>query len=772
MSQQPRRLSSLLPGRLPAEYAAGFEGECAYGNFLRIRAALSGLALWAACLLAAYLWQRAHHTEPAGWDIYHLLDLILAAFLAPLLATAWLLRPADAGSVGNLHRALALIGVVGILAWSALVSAVEQVVTGGMPTLIIASCAVATLPTYPGRLSALIYLVGLGAWAGAACHLGADPGLLLTRDVATPGLLYASWIVSVVLFHTRAQVYADKRRLGEANAELAQVAADHRDARRELEDLTGVLELRVHSRTAELRDANEQLRRQVAERERAERRLAEREAIYRALVEHSPDAFLRFDRGLRVAYASPASKGLLGLAPSAMQGATLEACGFEPAAGEEWTGWVREVLDAGRGLHRELRLTLADGPVALDVRLIPEADAEGATVSVLSVVRDVTGLRHAEESQRLASIGQLSAGVAHEFNNLLTAMALSADMARSSGSAESYHRLAELVSEISGRGAELCRNLMAYTRPVAPRHSETRLDEVWESALALVSQQLASAGIAVRRQYEQPARALPIDRGQLEQVFLNLLINACHAMPQGGVLTVGTRHDAPEPGHLTAFVSDTGVGIPPENLARIFEPFFTTKDGEGTGGTGLGLSVSRQLVEAHGGTLRVTSEVECGATFEVTLPPVAPELAPPPSEPATLEPDLTWPALAGRLILVADDERMLRELMADMLTEAGCRVLLADDATSAVDLLRTQPFDAVLSDVMMPGGGGREVLAEVAAMDDPPPTILMTGRLEVHIAEDLLSLGASRCLTKPFSRAALLRAIEELVGETAPKGVL
>jgi two-component system, cell cycle sensor histidine kinase and response regulator CckA len=247
-------------------------------------------------------------------------------------------------------------------------------------------------------------------------------------------------------------------------------------------------------------------------------------------------------------------------------------------------------------------------------------------------------------------------------------------------------------------------------------------------------------------------------------VLLNLIINAQHAMPAGGKLTVEARHvgNDNDTGHVVIAVADTGVGIPPDHLRRIFEPFFTTKGRLGesdTPGTGLGLSVAHGIITAHGGTIRVESEPGLGARFEVALPACEPAAAP--EEEAAPRPcaPLEVAQRVATRVLVAEDAKMLSSLMRAILAGHGHEVTCVDDTEAALAALQSDRFDLVITDLLMPGGGGRQVLSFVRTLGDPPPVLVVTGVTEKHVEREALEMGAAAYIRKPFTRAELTEAV-------------
>jgi len=395
-------------------------------------------------------------------------------------------------------------------------------------------------------------------------------------------------------------------------------------------------------------------------------------------------------------------------------------------------------------------------PVEMSVQPISYAGAP----ALLAVVRDISERRRIEAAQRLAALGQLAAGVAHEFNNLLAAMMMKAEMAALEQKPEGLEELAEQVIRSCRRGADICQNMISFSSPREPRPEPLPLEEPVETALAIITRQMETADITVQRDYQTEGCLTMADPGQIEQVFLNLLINACHAMPSGGTLEIATRHEGDD---VIATVSDTGTGIADEHLPRVFDPFFTTKGRLGESdmpGTGLGLSVSHGIVKAHGGSITARSEPGHGSQFIVRLPvcetTAASEGRPPVAQLQRVENG------TGHRVLVAEDETDICGLLAQVLCSRGYEVVVAADAPQALEALDTQAFSLIVADWLMPGGGGRQIVARARQLPDAPPVVIVTGKPGMELMEDL-EPNVVRCLQKPFHLTELLDAVQEVL---------
>ncbi|NSW55343.1 MAG: PAS domain S-box protein [Armatimonadetes bacterium] len=382
--------------------------------------------------------------------------------------------------------------------------------------------------------------------------------------------------------------------------------------------------------------------------------------------------------------------------------------------------------------------------------------------ALLGVFHDVTERRRIADAQRLAAIGQLAAGVAHEFNNLLASMMLAAELAEDRRDPEGFSRLTEVVLESTARGAEICHNLVTFARPREPMRIPVTLEQAIDAALSVASRQLEISDVTVVRDYRSGGVTVMADPGQLEQVFLNLIINACHAMPVGGVVTLRTRSEVDGGGGRVAVadVVDTGTGIKPEHMPHIFEPFFTTKGVRGDSrlpGSGLGLSVSLGIMRGHGGTLEASSTWGRGSTFTLRIPACTDEEARSSRPGRTVQ--QSGAPVSGLRVLVAEDEPGLRELITDVLTQRGHVVVTVASGDAAAESLRSYPFDALVTDLVMPGGGGVAALQALRDLDPRPIAIVVTGRIEPD--EEAMSGLADVLLAKPFSVADLVKRLED-----------
>ncbi len=359
-------------------------------------------------------------------------------------------------------------------------------------------------------------------------------------------------------------------------------------------------------------------------------------------------------------------------------------------------------------------------------------------------------------ASKLAAVGTLAAGVAHEFNNLLAGMHGYAELGQL-GTLEEKDEALEIIRRTCQRGVQITRRLLTFGRPSDGTRELARIDEIAEGALQLISWELVRAQIAVVRDYRSTT-TIWAESGQIMQVVLNLLSNARDATPPGGAVTI-TTCDSEEWVDLT--VADTGSGIAETIRERIFEPFVTTKGalgGSTVAGTGLGLSVSYGIVQAHDGRLLVKSTIGTGSSFTIRLPrhfeilPAEPPAEPPPTTKLPLQ------------ILVVDDEAPVRAVVAQILARAGHTVTQAGDGLDALARSAHERWDLIISDVTMPGLDGPNLIGQLRARGIATPVILMTGRVDSDGLAHAQGSDTISVLAKPFDRATLLAAVGTAIG--------
>jgi PAS domain S-box-containing protein len=517
----------------------------------------------------------------------------------------------------------------------------------------------------------------------------------------------------------------------------------------------------------------------LTEQRRAEASLRESEERFRVAFQTVPDALTisRAEDGVYVA----ANEGFTRVSGWPVE----EGLGKTALALDLWADPSdREVVQAklrAEGCLREVeaRFKRKDGTPfygAISGRFMEV----GGRRFYLSVTRDITEQKAAaaeqerlgsalRQSEKLSAIGQLAGGVAHDFNNQLTAVLGAAEELVESVSSAQQREMARDILVAATRSAELTRKLLSFARRGQAQRMPVDVHALVAEVCAVLRRSI-DRRISVSTRLTAPAAVVLGDSAELQNALLNLALNARDAMPAGGRLSIETQSawiSAEDSGtlfglapgrYLQVAVSDTGIGMPREVQARLFEPFFTTKPlGQGTG---MGLASVYGAVRAHGGNISVYSEPGKGSSFRLYLP-----LANEGSAPRINSVD-RLPALTPKHVLVVDDEALVREQFGRALRSLGNTVDLAEGGEQALLRFRTtqKSYELVILDVVMPGLGGRETYAALRKLDPSVRVIVTSGFALDGDIQAILDEGARAFLQKPFLRAALVRALLEAAG--------
>jgi len=399
-------------------------------------------------------------------------------------------------------------------------------------------------------------------------------------------------------------------------------------------------------------------------------------------------------------------------------------------------------------------------------------DASGTAVRMIGGISDVTERRQLEQqllrAQRLESLGTLAGGIAHDLNNTLQPILMTVDLLRAaSSSAETLEDVA-MIEACAQRGANMVKQLLAFARGGDVQRTPLALDVI-AAELANILRDTFPKNIALTVDVAPDLSRVHANATQIHQLVLNLCVNARDAMPEGGTLNVSLRnarvdtippHAFGDPrlgDHVAIAVTDTGTGIPAEQLEQVFDPFFTTK--EPGKGTGLGLSTAHAIARGHGGFVTVASTPGCGSTFRVYLPalaaaPDAPEV---PAGPAERSAD-------GATVLVIDDEEHVRKAVKRMLERNGYRVVLAASGDEAIEMFRAihAQIDVVLVDLAMPGMDGSATIVGLSAID---PGVHIIGASGCPSPEFIAAV--EQFVAKPFTVQAILDAIAGVLSRRA-----
>ncbi len=514
--------------------------------------------------------------------------------------------------------------------------------------------------------------------------------------------------------------------------------------------------------------------RDVTERKRAAEALRRSEASFRSVVEDAPYGIYRASLSGELVLVNPALQKILGYAS---QTELLQAnLGTQIYRNPLDHQKVNELLLRQQSFNDvEVEWKRKDGtPITVRCSGWPIKDESGRVAFLELFAEDVTERRALERQLRMAqkmeAVGRLSGGIAHDFNNLLgVIIGYSQVLKRSLKPEHPLYEHAEEIEKASQRAVSLTRQLLAFSR-------QQVLEPVILNMNALVSDmekmlpRLIGEDVALTLTLDPALGQVKADPGQVEQVIMNLAVNARDAMPDGGKLTIQTanvdldtaythQHPGSRVGsYVMLRVTDTGTGIDPEIQAQIFEPFFTTKERDK--GTGLGLATVYGVVKQSGGYIAVDSEKGKGASFSVYLLRVENAVAAP-----DLSNDAPVSVRGSETILLVEDEESLRKLADMFLRDSGYHVLTAADGAQALQVARQYagPIHLLLTDVVMPGINGR-VLAERLAPSQPGMRILyVSGYTDSFIAGHGVLEAGAHLLHKPFTEESLTRKVRELL---------
>lgn len=430
----------------------------------------------------------------------------------------------------------------------------------------------------------------------------------------------------------------------------------------------------------------------------------------------------------------------------------------------QWSGEMNHVNKSGAAVVVSSRWTLLRAP-------------DGAPQSILVINTDITEKKQLEiqsyRTQRLEAIGMLASGVAHDLNNMLAPIMMSAPLLRETGPAKERAKLVETIEASVRRGADLVGRLLAFSRGM--EGGRLALDPRYlVHETVKIARETFPRNIVIAEEIPRETWQVVGDTTQLNQVLLNLCVNARDAMPQGGTLTVAIENtpfnptiarlipDAAPVPYVVIRVTDSGTGMPPEVLAKIFDPFFTTK--AANKGTGLGLVTVANITKSHGGCVDVESKPGEGSTFRIYLPAASGQAAAIPAAPPAPP-----PRGQDELLLVVDDDEVVRGILSRTLTQYGYRVVAAADGIEGVAQYAQQQGEikAVITDLDMPEMNGAMMIQVIKKIAPDLKAIVSSGvasqrELERRQAE-LKALGIETILRKPYRPEIILRAVHEIL---------
>ncbi len=515
----------------------------------------------------------------------------------------------------------------------------------------------------------------------------------------------------------------------------------------------------------------------ITERKQAEEALKETNETLGIIIQSSPLAIIALDPDWNVTRWNPAAEQMFGWIESEVLGQFLPIVSEDKR--DEHLKLRKRVLLGEAFTNVEVRRRKKDGsPVDISISIAPLRDSQGRVVGIISVSADITERKRIEQetaslqdqlrqSQKVEAIGQLAGGIAHDFNNLLTIIQGNSQLSLMDlQEGDPLKANIEEIQEAAKRAADLTRQLLAFSRKQILEMRVLDLNQVLQR-LDKMLRRVIGEDIELVTFLPDLIGKVKADPGQIEQVIMNLSVNARDAMPEGGKLTIETanveldeeyakRHIAVQPGrYVMLSMSDTGVGMTPEVRERIFEPFFTTK--EKGKGTGLGLSTVYGIVKQSGGNVWVYSEPGQGTTFKIYLPQVDEPLE-------ELREEVVKEVSRGHeTILLVEDEDVVRKLAVRVLKRQGYKVLEAPDGGKAFMLCEAykEPIHLILTDVVMPGMSGRKLVDRLKVIHPEIKVLYMSGYTDNAILHHGILEPGTNFIQKPFTIDGLARKVRE-----------
>jgi two-component system cell cycle sensor histidine kinase/response regulator CckA len=565
------------------------------------------------------------------------------------------------------------------------------------------------------------------------------------------------------------------RSLNEGNDELGILSNSFNSMVQRIQNWHSELEEQVNSRTSELLRLNEELEEEIEERSRIEEALRASEGRFRELLETVHQIAIILDRNGNITFCNDYLLNLSGWTRNEIMGREW----FDLFIPEEPRDGVKALfMNAMKTLslpaHYENPIVTRDGfqrTIVWDNTLL--RDADGNLIGIASLGLDVTDHRNLEEqlrhSQKMEAIGQLAGGMAHDFNNMLTAIIGNCEFIKMKSSPDNpMQEYVDHILSVSGKAARLTHDLLAFSRKQFLSIKGIDANVCVRGAAKLLARVIGE-DIDFRTILTEAKLPIMADEGQMEQVLVNLATNARDAMPNGGQLTIETRridldtlsatlHGLEKPGNYAIIqVSDTGCGMDKATRERIFEPFFTTK--EVGKGTGLGLAMVFGTIRQHGGYIDVYSEAGKGTVFKIYLP-----LSHTPSDENEILPELSLPG-GNEILMVVEDNEDVRKSTVLILEEVGYRVIEAADGEEAMARFNEHrnSVNLVLLDVIMPKMNGKEVYDALCRLRPDIKVLFTSGYAADIIGKTLMMEEGLHLLQKPFAVSELLQRVRELL---------
>lgn len=609
---------------------------------------------------------------------------------------------------------------------------------------------------YVGEPTAMSYRPVKGYGGCIMVHMRASEVMAPVKAVRN---MVAAIVLTITLAVTLISLLVVKKlvRMDKVRTRLEDDLADHLNR----------MEATVEERTCALNG-------EINSRMEAERQLRENKAFLEDIVHNVHEAIwavnVTADGGLRFMWSNANGEKMLGARHMGAPGRSLLEV-FGPDLGEKLTRYYSQCVEKGV-VHYEETFDTDSGPRVFLMTLVPVKDNTGRVRQMISSAMDITERKQLEnemvKAQKLESLGVLAGGIAHDFNNLLAAIRLNISMLKLDPllGPESLEML-KTVDTSTGMAANLTNQLLTFAKGGKPVKEVISVSDFLNDVADF---SLRGTKTACSLSLAEGLLNIEADRGQLSQVFNNILINAGQAMPEGGVVTLSAGNvEAPgaeagqplKPGkYVKITIEDTGAGISEEYLPRIFDPYFTTKKS----GSGLGLASSYSIIKKHGGRISVSSIVGVGTRFEIFLPGLVKSPQVEAEEPAA-------PVTSAARVLIMDDDDLVRKSICRVLEALGYEPVEASDGMEAAleykkAMENGKPFDAVILDLTVRAGmGGEEAAARILKLDPSAKLFVSSGYSNTPVIANYKNYGFTGFLQKPYDAPELDRKLRAVIAE-------
>jgi len=513
----------------------------------------------------------------------------------------------------------------------------------------------------------------------------------------------------------------------------------------------------------------------ITESKLAEKALRSSEKFNKDIVEHSPLSIIYIDADSNVIYANRMLAELIHIDYSEI--GRLIGQPLKNAIKTDYAGFAYKIKELLNGKSIDLKKiecrSRLGKTIYLNIYGAPRLDSEGEVTGAVIMLLDLTDYIELENKlhygEKMRAIGALAEGIAHDFNNILTMVKGNAELGMIKSSVdEALIKYLERIQSSANLGIDLTKQLLLFGRSQMNCTKSLSLNNIIADTISILERTI-DPRIEIIFDKENGLWVIDADEGKMNQVVMNLCINAAQAMADGGKLLITTKNvtiddeycqtnsDASEGKYVQVNIADTGIGIPKENLQKIFEPFFSTK--ESGGGNGLGLSVVYGIVHGHNGWITISSGVEAGTKFSIYLPRTE-------SVTEYMESmDEEEPRGGNETILLVDDEAEVLDLNKTILENYGYHTLLAKDGKEAVYVYRQERknIDLVILDLIMPRKSGKDAYKELVKLNSNVKVIIYSGINDATQIQNMLDLGAKKFIQKPSNIRQLLREVRAVL---------